>query len=39
VAALSVSAPSDRHDPDWALQVKKTADAVSHALGYTGLRK
>ena len=39
VAALSVSAPADRHDPDWALQVRNTADAVSHALGYTGLRK
>lgn len=39
IAALSVSAPVDRHDPDWAKQVKKTADAVSHALGYTGLKK
>lgn len=36
VAALSVSAPADRHDPDWADQVRKTADAVSHALGYAG---
>lgn len=39
VAALSVSAPADRHDPDWARQVKQTADAVSHALGYTGPKK
>ena len=39
VAALSVSAPADRHDPDWAVQVRRTADAVSHALGYTGTRK
>ncbi len=36
VAALSVSAPADRHDPDWARQVLETADAVSHALGFTG---
>ncbi len=34
VAALSVSAPADRHDPDWARQVKLTADAVSRTLGY-----
>ena len=39
VAALSVSAPADRHDPDWARQVRQTADEVSHALGYTGPRK
>lgn len=39
VAALSVSAPADRHDPEWAAQVRKTADAVSHALGYTRQRK
>jgi DNA-binding IclR family transcriptional regulator len=39
VAALSVSAPADRHDPDWATQVKQTADAVSHTLGYTGPKK
>ena len=36
VAALSVSAPADRHDPEWAAQVRKTADEVSHALGYAG---
>lgn len=39
VAALSVSAPADRHDPDWASQVKETAEAVSRALGYNGPRK
>ena len=39
VAALSVSAPADRHDPDWARQVRETADEVSHALGYAGPRK
>jgi DNA-binding IclR family transcriptional regulator len=38
VAALSVSAPADRHDPDWADQVRQTADAVSQALGYAGRR-
>ena len=36
VAALSVSAPADRHAPEWAEQVKKTAHAVSLALGYGG---
>jgi DNA-binding IclR family transcriptional regulator len=35
VAALSVSAPADRHDPVWAAQVRKTAEAVSRALGYS----
>lgn len=34
VAALSVSAPADRHNPEWARQVQETANAVSHALGY-----
>lgn len=34
IAALSVSAPADRHDQDWARQVRDTADAVSQALGY-----
>ncbi len=36
VAGLSVSAPVDRHDPDWVDQVRATADEISHALGYTG---
>jgi DNA-binding IclR family transcriptional regulator len=35
VAALSVSAPADRHDPAWAAQVRKSAEAVSRALGYS----
>lgn len=39
VAALSVSAPADRHDPEWASRVRRTADAVSHALGYVGPKK
>lgn len=34
VAALSVSAPADRHNPEWARQVQETANAVSQALGY-----
>jgi DNA-binding IclR family transcriptional regulator len=39
IAALSVSAPADRHDPDWARQVKETADAVSKTLGYIAPKK
>ena len=39
IAALSVSAPADRHDPEWADLVRRTADAVSSALGYTGKQK
>ena len=35
IAALSVSAPADRHDLTWAEEVKNTANAVSRALGYT----
>jgi DNA-binding IclR family transcriptional regulator len=34
VAGLSVSAPSERHSPDWVAQVKQTADHISQALGY-----
>lgn len=34
IAALSVSAPADRHDPEWARQVLAAADVVSQALGY-----
>jgi len=34
VAALSVSAPADRHRPEWAALVKETAAAISAALGY-----
>jgi len=39
IAALSVSAPADRHDPNWVILLKQAADAVSHALGYTGQKK
>ena len=39
VAALSVSAPADRHELEWARQVKLTADAVSRALGYAAPKK
>ena len=34
VAGLSVSAPVERHSPDWAAMVKQTADAISLAIGY-----
>lgn len=34
VAGLSVSAPTDRHQPAWVEQVKATADQISRALGY-----
>ena len=34
VAALSVSAPADRHDPEWAAQIRRTADEVSRAIGH-----
>ncbi len=34
VAGLSISAPSERHNPDWAAQIKATAAEVSQALGY-----
>jgi DNA-binding IclR family transcriptional regulator len=36
VAALSVSAPADRHAEEWAAKVRDTAHAVSRALGFTG---
>lgn len=36
IAALSVSAPADRHDPEWVARLRRTADAVSKALGYGG---
>jgi DNA-binding IclR family transcriptional regulator len=35
VAGLSVSAPAERHSPDWAAMVKEAADAISTAIGYT----
>lgn len=34
VAGLSVSAPSDRHNPDWVTPIKATASDISRALGY-----
>ena len=34
VAGLSISAPTDRHNPGWMAQIKETATAISHALGY-----
>lgn len=39
VACLSVSAPTDRHNPDWVDQVRRTADEISQALGYNKPRK
>jgi DNA-binding IclR family transcriptional regulator len=39
VACLSVSAPTDRHNPDWVDQVRRTADEISQALGYSKPRK
>ncbi|RDE50110.1 MAG: IclR family transcriptional regulator [Candidatus Accumulibacter meliphilus] len=34
VAGLSVSSPSDRHNPDWAKKIKATADEIARALGH-----
>ena len=34
VAGLSVSAPVDRHKPEWVQQVRAAAEEISHALGY-----
>ena len=39
VAALSVSAPADRHDPAWAAQVRQADDDVPRAAGHTGTKK
>lgn len=36
VAGLSVSAPADRHNPEWAALVRATAAAISTAIGYSG---
>jgi DNA-binding IclR family transcriptional regulator len=35
VAGLSVSAPADRHNPEWAAQMRATAAAISAAIGYS----
>lgn len=34
VAGLSISAPTDRHDPHWPDKIRETARAISHTLGY-----
>ena len=34
VAGLSISAPTDRHNPDWVTPIKATANQISQALGY-----
>ena len=34
VAGLSISAPTDRHHPEWVEQIKKTAEEISSALGH-----
>jgi DNA-binding IclR family transcriptional regulator len=34
VAGLSVSAPAERHNPDWAAIVRAAADEISTAIGY-----
>lgn len=34
VAGLSISAPTDRLNPDWASQLKETTEEISRALGY-----
>ncbi len=39
VAGISVSAPADRYNPDWVPLVRETADAISRAIGYTGVKK
>ncbi len=36
VAGLSVSAPSDRLQRDWALQVRETAEKISRSIGFHG---
>lgn len=39
VAGLSVSAPVERHNPDWVDAVRRIADEISQALGYLPPRK
>lgn len=34
VAGISVSAPADRYNPDWAPLVRETAEEISGAIGY-----
>jgi DNA-binding IclR family transcriptional regulator len=34
VAGLSISAPTDRHRPEWSVQIKEATSAISRALGH-----
>ena len=34
IAGISVSAPADRHNPEWATLVKAAADEISGTIGY-----
>ncbi len=34
IAGLSISAPTDRHRAEWAVQIKEATAAISRALGY-----
>lgn len=36
VAGLSVSAPAERHRPEWAMLVRQAADTISTTLGFAG---
>ena len=36
---ITIPAKSPGFDPDWVAQIRKTADEISHALGYTGTKK
>ena len=38
VAGLSVSAPADRHRPDWVAEIQATALEISKAMGYPSKR-
>ncbi len=37
IAGLSISAPTDRHDPAWSNRIREVTAAISHALGYRSL--
>lgn len=39
VAGISVSTPAERYNPDWVPLLRETADAISQAIGYTGVKK
>jgi len=39
VAGISLSAPADRFNPDWAPLVRQTADQISHTIGYLPAKK